>query len=115
MTTKYQFNNEGLSKGLCTPECATYDSEFCYRVKDGKGEVVAGFDNESDARFFIAMRNGGARALWDACRFHELNYTNEVKDGFCEDIYYLKDGEKPGPALAVLLSSGVVHQVKEGE
>ena len=110
MTTKYQFNDEGLSKGLCAPECATYDSEFCYRVKDGKGEVVAGFDNESDARFFIAMRNGGAMELFleVADRVGELDReTGYVLTTDCDP-----DGDT---ALDCLISSGVVRQVKEGE
>ena len=113
MTTKYQFNDEALSKGPFTIEKLL--GEYCVfeppPPNAGKyGRLMAKFYLEADARFFVAMRNVGAMELFleVADRVGELDKeTGYVLTTDCDP-----DGDT---ALDCLMSSGVVHQVQEGE
>lgn len=117
MTTKYQFNDEALSKGPFTIEKLL--GEYCVfeppPPNAGKyGKLIAKFYLEADARFFVAMRNGGANALsiarevlWQLADVEPGEHNGNCIQNRAKIALDLCDD--------ALLSSGFVRQVKEGE
>jgi len=86
MTTKYQFNDEALSKGPFTTgkNMNVTNRVNCWDVLDVEMRPVATCCTEADARFFIAMRNGGAKRIWQEMSTGGSSRTLECSYALCD-------------------------------